>query len=202
MKVPLTLLMGLASGVAAADSNTPVFGQIVAFTLPGGFVAGFESTAATNYIQEFVPHGESVEQWSQMITLTGAKDQARDPASAPMQFAGKIAQQYSKACPKTFSSQVVGTLQISGHDAVVALLGCGSVRSVTPRSEVAMVVAIKGKSDMYTIQWAERSAPMEQAPPLDNVKWGSRFQQLNRIRICDLAGEGPPSACIGGATSP
>jgi hypothetical protein len=200
---PMLVELMIRAGSRTAPDRTrtvmPVFGQLVTYFQPSSFVSAFQSSAAVNYIQEFVPQGESVEQWSQMITLTGAKDLALDPAATPRDFTGEIAARFSKACPGTFSSRVLTTTKISGHDALVALLGCGTVKSGTPRSEIALIIAIKGKSDMYTIQWAERGAPVKQPPMLDDSVWGPRYQLLNEVRVCNPApGEPAPYvSCIG-----
>jgi hypothetical protein len=50
---------------------------------------------------------------------------------------------------------------------------------------VALLIAVKGFSDYYTIQWAERAAPSNEAPILDDTKWSARFRRLNPIKLCD-----------------
>ncbi|MEO8314283.1 MAG: hypothetical protein ABI645_05755 [Pseudomonadota bacterium] len=205
--LPLLFEVKMTNGAKSRPPNIgvvkPVFSQVVAFSLPAGFVAAFENATATNYIQELVPQGESVEQWSQMITMSGARDQALNTAATPINFAGQIAQQFQSACPDTFSTKPLGASKVNGHEAFVALLGCGAVRSGTPRSEVALIIAITGKSDMYTIQWAERAAPINKAPDLDGAIWNTRFRQLDPVRVCSPApGDvAPYPSCIGG-TSP
>jgi hypothetical protein len=205
---PLLVEIKMASGSKAPPSNTvaatPVFDQLVAFITPAGFERAFASTSATHFISEFVQTGESVEQWSQMITLSGAKGQAVDPGFKAPQYAEKIAAQFQSACPATFAVAWLGNLKISGHDAFVALAGCGTVESGPPRSEVAIVVAIRGKSDMYTLQWAERSAPSTQRPRLDAEKWGARLREMSPLKVCDpVAGELPPyPTCINSPSAP
>jgi len=44
------------------------------------------------------------------------------------------------------------------------------------RSEAALVV--KGDRDDYTLQWAERSAPISSPIILDVAKWSERLQRL------------------------
>jgi hypothetical protein len=62
-----------ASPPASFTVISPVFSQLVAFSMPSNFVAGYEKTNGGNYTREAVPKGESVQKWTEMITVTGAK---------------------------------------------------------------------------------------------------------------------------------
>jgi hypothetical protein len=120
-----------------------------------------------------------------MVTLTGAKGLAANQAVTAQRLVEQIAGGFQRACPSSFAAQPFGTLKISGYDAFVALFGCGTVSSGFPRSEVAMVLAVKGAADYYTIQWAERAQESAQRPVLDGEKWLGRLKQLNPIKVCD-----------------
>ena len=52
---------------------SPIFGQLVTFTMPSNFVAVFENTKGGHYMREAVLTGETPERWTQMITVTGEK---------------------------------------------------------------------------------------------------------------------------------
>jgi hypothetical protein len=58
---------------------SPIFGQLVRFSMPSNFVAAHEATKDTFYIREAVLKGETVNRWTQMITVTGAKGLAGAP---------------------------------------------------------------------------------------------------------------------------
>ena len=76
----LTLLAAMAQRADAGSDRaptsltaiSPIFGQLVAFSQPLGFVVAFEQPTADRYIREAVPNGETIDDWSQMITVTGA----------------------------------------------------------------------------------------------------------------------------------
>lgn len=163
---------------------TPVYTQLVAFSYPPGFKPAFANDRGTQYTQEFVLEGETVEKWSQMVTLTGAKGLASNQEVTPQRFVQHIAGGFQRVCPSTFAAQAFGTLKVSGHDAFVALVGCGTVTSGLPRSEIAMILAVKGSADYYTVQWAERNQQSSQPPMLDPEKWRARLKQLNPIKLC------------------
>ena len=83
---------------------TPIFNQLVYFHAPAEFLPADENTSGANYIEESVLKGENVNQWTQMLTVTGVKDLAlTHPEATPRQFASNIAGGFQHACPSTFS---------------------------------------------------------------------------------------------------
>ena len=181
---------------------TPVFHQLVAYTLPPGFQVDPPEHANTkNYLRETVLKGETPERWTQMITLTGHQGLATASAQRMIDtMTGKI----KSSCPQTFALKNIGPMQISGAPAYLALISCGRVadQGGTPgvfHSETAMLVAIQGSEDMYTVQWAERARSSESPLPFDDAKWQSRLAALRPIRVCArVEGEQAPyPSCIG-----
>ncbi|MGH8634725.1 MAG: hypothetical protein ACRET7_11420 [Burkholderiales bacterium] len=168
----------------SVSAVTPIFSQLVMLSYPKGFKLAHEQGTGSQYIQEHVPEGESVEKWSQMITLTGAKGLAANPKATPQLFLQQIAGGFQRACPSSFVAKGLGSFEISGHEAIAALVGCGAVQTGLPRSEVAILIAVKGSADYYTIQWAERGPQLNQPLVLDDTKWLARFRQLNPIKLC------------------
>jgi hypothetical protein len=88
------LLASSASAQAPAPAAftviSPIFGQLVTFSMPAGFVAVAENTNGPNYIREAVLKGETATSWTQMITVTGAKGLAGNPKVSPVTVAGSI----------------------------------------------------------------------------------------------------------------
>ena len=180
-------------------SIAPVFAQLVMFPYPEGFAVVFENTNAGSYIREAVLKGETVDRWSQMITVTGAKGRAAVPNITPQSYLEGRASNFKRACPDTFSARALGALKISGRDAFVGLAGCGSVQSAgNKHSENALIISVKGSDDYYTIQWAERGPALEQPADLNGAKWQDRLRKLSPIKLCPrIPGEAPPyPSCI------
>jgi hypothetical protein len=175
---------------------SPIFGQLVMLSLPKGFTTVFEDTSGSQYTREAVLDGETVERWSQMITVTGAKGLAANPRVTAQSFVEQIAGGFKNACPETFSAKGLGALKIGGRDAFIALAACGTVASDgSTHSESALLVAIKGAADYYTIQWAERGPASARPMSLDEARWKERFDQLGPIKLCPIKpGEAPPYA--------
>ena len=94
-----------AQAPAAFTAISPVFGQLVAFSMPSGFVVVSENANGLNYIREAVLRGETVDRWTQMITVTGVKGLAGNPKVSPESFAGSIAGGFKAACPDSFTAK-------------------------------------------------------------------------------------------------
>ena len=178
---------------------TPVFHQLVLFSLPPTFqLAAPEQVNATMYLHEIPLRGETVEHWTQLVTITGFNGMAANPNAAPDRLAGKLAGGFRKSCPQTFGYKILppGTLPIAGSYAVLA--GCGSVADLGGRpgamhSETALILAIKGSQDVYTVQWAERTAAVSGPPVFYVAKWMRRLQTMEPIKVCTrVPGEKAP----------
>ena len=174
---------------------SPIFGQLVTFSMPASFVVVAENNSGPNYIREAVPKGETVNRWTQMITVTGAKGLAggpkANPDATPETFAGSIVGGFRSACPESFAAQGFGPTKFGDQDAYVAVASCGSV-GADRHGETALIVAVKGRADYYTLQWAERTQGPGK-PAIDEAKWLDRLRQLQPIRFCPIVpGEAAP----------
>ena len=149
--------------------------------------------------REHGPAGESIQSWTTMITLTGAKDLALNPAANLTGYVGRITAGYEKHCPSTYALNPLGPKVIDGHDAFAAVVSCGNVtEGTTSHSETAIILGIKGTSDYYTLQWAERGAASDKPLNLRAEYWTARIGQLDPVRLCPIIpGERAPyPSCI------
>ena len=127
---------------------SPIFGQLVTFSLPTSFVTVFENTNGPSYIREAVLKGETVKSWTQMITVTGAKGAAGNAKGSPESAAASLVGGFKAACPDTFAAQGFGPTKFGDRDAYVALASCGRVESSADKhSEIALIVTVKGSAD-------------------------------------------------------
>ncbi len=199
----LALLLAVAWQTAGAETAakpqsvtavSPIFGQLIAFSQPANFVPAYENADASQYIREAVPKGETVDDWTQMITITGAKELAENRDATTIGVASVIANGFKKHCPKTFAATAFGHMNVAGFRAFAVVAGCGSVDTPSGRhAETALILAIKGESDFYTLQWAERSAAMQKPPAVEAPIWYERLDQLQPIRLCKIVpGETAP----------
>lgn len=181
---------------------TPIFSQLLSMSLPKGFQpsAVYEATLpGPRYMRESVLKGENEKEWTQMITITGAKGLASNPNVTPQKFVENMAGGYKKACADSFSVIGIPVGKISGFDTFSAIVSCGASPLTAGRtSESAMILAIKGERDYYSVQWAERAAPSSAPIAIDTTKWIEKFNKLVPIKLCPIVpGESAPyPSCV------
>jgi hypothetical protein len=180
---------------------SPIFGQLVRFAMPSAFAAvSFEKTNGPSYIREAVLKGETVQAWTQMITVTGAQGVAGNPQVTPEKFAVSMAAGFKKACPDTFAVKPFGAVKFGDQDGFIAVVGCGRIETAADKhGETALIIAVKGAADYYTIQWAERTPSSADKPSIDEAKWQDRLSKLKPIQFCPIVpGEAMPyPSCAG-----
>ncbi|TWB35820.1 hypothetical protein [Nitrospirillum pindoramense] len=181
----------------AVKSITPIFSQLVMFSIPAGFQLGSEHTQGNQYIREMVLEGETLDRWTQMITITGFQGLGANPNVTPQGFAAMLAGRFKNACPTTFAAKEVANLTISGQPAFIAWISCGTAPG-GDHSESAVIFSIKGANDYYTLQWAEREAASSQPMAFDDAKWKERIARLNPVKICPIipGEQAPYPSCV------
>ena len=198
--VVLALVLPLPALGENATIIAPVFAQLITGPLPDGFVPAFENADTAGYINEAVPKGETLENWTQLITLTGAKGLAvADPPISALGFAEFLADRYKAACPDAYVAEQFETPKIkSARESFMGYLSCGAVNG-GPQSESMAFIVMVGAQDVYTLQWAEHDTASATGVAYVAEKWGPRLDvMLNAARLCEiLPGEAAPyPSCV------
>jgi hypothetical protein len=178
---------------------TPVFAQLVMFSLPPEFKSQkptYEKNSGSFYIREQVPEGETLGKWSRMITLTGTRGLATNPNATPQAMLARMSGDFQRNCPDSFSTEAPGPQKVDGYDAYEVIASCSRVQSGKETySESAVMLTVKGSNDYYTLQWTERGRDSAQPRPIDVAYWAKQLARLNPIRLCPIVpGEGAPYA--------
>ena len=162
--------------------------------MPSNFAVVFENAKDGNYIREAVLKGETAQAWTQMITVTGSRGMATSANFSPQKLAASIALGFKKACPESFVVKDLGETRLGDQDAYLAVASCSKVNSSADgHSETALIVAVKGTADAYTIQWAERTPQASLPPGINEAIWRERLRELMPIRLCAIVpGEAAP----------
>lgn len=135
-----------------------VWSQVVTYPAVLSPQPAFQNQIAEGFfIVEYVPERETVEQWSQMQTLTGHRDAATEAAEAAARaeaVAVNFLDGYRSACATEVDALPLPIAPVQGaHGAFAAYLGCSDVLGQS-RSEEMVVVVLVGERDTYTLQWA------------------------------------------------
>jgi hypothetical protein len=143
-----------------------------------------------------VPSGQTVQDWTQIVTLSALKDAASLKGATPDDLAANIAARFKADCPDSYAGRTMDAPVLDGYPTYAALISCGSLPAedqLPAHSETVLVVAIKGTRDYYTVQWAERGAPQEGPIRQDMATWYTRLAAMQPIAVCDkVPGEQAP----------
>jgi hypothetical protein len=203
---PVALTAGaLALAESPAESHlavvTPVFSQLVMFSLPPEFKSPkpiYEKNSGSFYIRQQLPEGETLGKWSHMITLTGTRGLAANPSATPQAMLARMSADVQRNCPESFSTVAPGPQKVDGYDAYEVIVTCGRMQSGKDSySESAIMLTVKGSNDYYTLQWTERGRDSAETRPIDVAYWTRQLARLNPIRLCPVVpGEAAPySSC-------
>ncbi len=169
---------------------TPVYAQLVVFSLPDDFHTVATTTGKARFAQQSVATGESVARWTQRITLAGDEAMAFSARTWPQRMVDDFAARMRKNCPDSFSTLPIANVFVGSSDTAAAVAACGSIGG---RSEAVLQLVVKGGMDVYTIEWAVRG-PADGGPRgLVPAPWTGRLRSLGPIKLCRrIPGEEPP----------
>jgi hypothetical protein len=184
----------LASTEQSAYTVSPVFSQSLRYGVPEGWVSAFRQVRGNLYVLEYIPEGEAIESWSQMLTLQGVK--MASWSATPDTILDSMRETLQRICPKTVIHERLGTIDIQGFEAIEALHGCGKFTDDQPsgarrgQGEVAYVLAIQGRNDIYLIQKAMRvDAFKPKKSPLTAANVQDFVADVLPVSLCKLRGE-------------
>ena len=157
--------------VADAQSTS----EDIYFDLPPGFEEGFEDDDESFFIQEWVPTGETVNDWSQMLTLT-----VQDiPNLDPVEFFNHMADGWEEACPE-YGAMLLHEGLENNYPVAVWFLKCPN-NPMTSKPEFTYIKGISGNDNFYTVQLAYAL----QADEIDDSTVNQSMAFLKQVTVCD-----------------
>lgn len=165
--------------VALAEAQGELAGENLLVEIPPGYELGYNQKTDQGEINEFIPKGETVEKWSEMITV-----QLLPAHNNNSQFYATFEALSKQAC-KDGSTHVVATDKENGYPIKVFQLFCPT-NLQTDMGEVTFIKTIEGKDKFYVVQkaWRTKKFDKEEFPLTseDIVKW---TQYLRSVSVCD-----------------
>jgi hypothetical protein len=165
--------------VALAGAQSERTGENLLAEIPSGYELGHHQKSDQAEISEFIPKGETVEDWGDMITV-----QLFPPANDNATFYATFESLVKDAC-KDGSTHVVATTKENGYPVQVFQLFCPT-NPQTNMGEVTFFKTIEGKDKFYVVQkaWRTKKFSPDELPLTsdDIVKW---TEYLRSVRVCD-----------------
>lgn len=176
----------------------PIFGELFASAIPSGFKMQAEVTKGSTYQRSMILATDPDSgPWTQRFLIQGSSDLGANPSATAADYAMQIAVNFRKSCPHTFTGGRVLEGRIkTGHLAYTMVVACGSHTLTTdgqPTSEITLLTVIKGDKNVYSVQWSDRSAPMDKAPTPDRSLIQQRLNVMTSMLVCaPVEGEAAP----------
>lgn len=178
----------------ATNSVIPLYGRVLSFHLPDGFVAQEPKSDGRNFLMEFVPRGETTANWTRLITVQAYQGAARQPTSS-----ADIARQAfePRACTNgpvyLFGGEQV---QHGGLKRSLVVNGCASLpagtypKAMKGASERDAIFFFRDADTLYTLNYAERSPLASKVVPftLESAK-AKLTELLGEVKLCASAAE-------------
>jgi len=168
---------------ASAGAQEDLVGENLIVRIPAGYELAFQQETGQGTMSEFIPKGESVDEWSEMITI-----QLFHPDNKNAEFHARLDSLVKQAC-EDGSTHVTPTGEENGYPVQVFQMYCPTNLD-TGMGEVTFFKTIEGKDKFYVVQKAWRTKKYsEDDIPLtedDFVRW---IPYLKDVYVCDSRAE-------------
>ena len=158
---------------AQPTTNSGLENENLLTTVPSGFKVDYSEKQNNFVITEMVPEGESVNEWSTMITVEiflGEKN------TTPQQYEKTLTERWFGACENSETYPVADGIE-NGYNFVLWQLYC-PLNSATQKMEYTYLKAIQGNDSFYLVQVAFRHEPSND----EVTQWMNYFKD---IQVCD-----------------
>jgi hypothetical protein len=177
--IAVTLLLACVPSVARAQ----VFeGENLLVTVPEGWVEATSTERGKMLLSEYVPKGQTVDNWQQMITVQVFRGMKQ---VNPKTFVDKMSSGARNQVEEgAFDAQPMEIAGDPGYASYCVVWVSGKVKA-TGKGEVTLIRAIQGKDSMYVVQRAWRQAsfdsPEQVTVPQAEIQKGIDF--LRQVEV-------------------
>lgn len=146
--------------------------------IPNGYTAAFQTSDDSMEMSEFVPEGETVDDWSHMITVQVIRGNTTFSADS---FSRQLAELWTASCAGSEGKAVADGTD-NGYPYAVWLYSC-PLNSGTGLPETTYSKVIAGADALYSVQFATRRE-------LDQEFVDDAVDFLGKVLVCDSRVEG------------
>ena len=140
---------------------------------PAGFIVGSAGSQGPMNMIEYVPKGETVQNWTSMVTVQIFHNlRTADPDT----FIAGIGKRWAGACKDATVTRVTGGRE-NGFPFALWLMAC-PLNPSTRKPETTYFKVIGGDDALYGVQYAYRR-------PLDAVPIAPTMRYLHQVSVCD-----------------
>jgi hypothetical protein len=164
----VALIVGLLAGSAAAE----LVNENLLVVMPAGYKVGFQTQKNNMVMTEMVPSAETVENWTEMVTVQVFHDLKITPAQFMIGLAGRR----GASCPNMSATKISSAVE-NGYPAMLSQLNCPN-NPATAKPEITWFKALQGNDSFYLVQKAFKFAPSKEQV----AQW---VKYLEGVKVCD-----------------
>lgn len=165
-----------------------LFDRMAQFQLPSGYVPIFKATAPGQFILEYVPDGQTLDNWTSMITVRALAGPGRLPIASD-ELADKLMRPVG--C-KGSNYTDLGELDVgAGLTTRVFAAGCGDTEGAAyagakkGMGEQTFGFVARGYDNLYTFTISQRGPSYDPSRlPLAPAGWRSVLAPLGKVLLC------------------
>ena len=157
----------------ARTASAQLVNENLLVVVPPGYKLDYQNKKPNSLMNEMVPVGESVNDWTEMVTV----QIFYNLKATPDQFEGTLAKGWLGTCPGARAEPVASGPE-HGYLAGVWLLNCPK-NPATGKPEMTWVKIVQGNDSLYVVQKAFKFAPSKDQV----VQW---MKYLRSVAVCDL----------------
>jgi hypothetical protein len=178
----LRFVLALAALLPPAAALAALQGEnLLVPPMPTGWVKAYDAHGNGINMVEYVPSGQTVDNWSEMINVEVFH--GRSDASA-QSLKQKVTEGFRLNCEGLAVSDL-GNGTTSGLPAGRWITFCGKVKE-TGKGEITYFQAIGGKQNFYLVQRAHRLPPFDAAkPPFESSRLAEWQKFFDQVSVCD-----------------
>lgn len=172
--------------------TVPVFGRVIKFDMIRNFVPAYKAQNARQFIFEFLPDGETFDNWTRMVTVTGARGAGPDKRS-DVELATAIFGNPAGCARGAFFRALGQRRTVDGVSLVTASKGCaGTAAGAYPGAsaslgEQSLILHFRDGPNTYSVQYAMRARFVGGQPPVADKAVAATLAQFGNVRLCGPA---------------
>lgn len=195
-----------AAGPGHALVVMPLFSRVIGFHLPLDMIAQEPQANGREFLMEFVPRGETVENWTRLVTVRAILLAGRQQLAS-----GDIARALfnPKTCTQAHLYRDFGehAIDASLRRSVIAM-GCGSLpagaypAAIERAGEQDFIYLFRDAGAVYSLNYAVRGSAFVNSPPIDPAQAETIMRkQFGDVMVCATAADAGCSEIIAANTA-
>lgn len=173
----------------APDRQESTYPNVTRIAIPEGWRVGSESHNAAMRVLEFVPPDQTVDRWTDMITIIVVYHRS---AADLADYLSSMREHLPQGCevPAVFNEQP--RLTDHGYEAVTQTVACGKSKRFG-KGEIMMQKVMMGQNAIFDVQRAWRFAATQRSEdlPLSDAQRASGAAYLDTVWLCNVTVESP-----------